>query len=172
MKDRTPRRILVAIDFSPASRRALRYATDLAIQNGAMLDAVHVLAPVIPLAVGPEPVAASATMMLDERVEVVRVVGDVLARKIAMHINKLGDLRLHRPVDPLDERNTKLAEIDAPDLHRRIWIAWAHVVDPIDQRAALNLDMEPGPLFNLTFGTCVGDMVDLLQVRHRGSFIG
>jgi nucleotide-binding universal stress UspA family protein len=70
MKDRTPRRILVAIDFSPASRRALRYATDLAIQNGAMLDAVHVLAPVIPLAVGPEPVAASATMMLDERREV------------------------------------------------------------------------------------------------------
>ena len=70
MKDRTPRRILVAIDFSPASRRALRYATDLAIQNGAMLDAVHVLTPVIPLAVGPEPVAASATMMLDERREV------------------------------------------------------------------------------------------------------
>ena len=70
MKDRTPRRILVAIDFSPASRRALRYATDLAIQNGAMLDAVHVLAPVIPLAVGPEPVTASATMMLDERREV------------------------------------------------------------------------------------------------------
>ena len=70
MKDRTPRRILVAIDFSPASRRALRYATDLAIQNGAMLDAVHVLAPVIPLAVGPEPVAASATLMLDERREV------------------------------------------------------------------------------------------------------
>ena len=48
MKDRTPRRILVAIDFSPASRRALRYATDLAIQNGAMLDAVHVITPVIP----------------------------------------------------------------------------------------------------------------------------
>ena len=70
MKDRTPRRILVAIDFSPASRRALRYATDLAIQNGAMLDAVHVLTPVIPLAVGPEPVAASTTMMLDERREV------------------------------------------------------------------------------------------------------
>lgn len=70
MKDRTPRRILVAIDFSPASRRALRYATDLAIQNGAMLDAVHVLAPVIPLAVGPEPVAAAATLMVDERREV------------------------------------------------------------------------------------------------------
>jgi len=70
MKDRTPRRILVAIDFSPASRRALRYATDLALQNGALLDAVHVITPVIPLAVGPEPVAASATLMVDERKDV------------------------------------------------------------------------------------------------------
>ena len=61
MKDRTPRRILVAIDFSPASRRALRYATDLANQTGAMLDAVHVLTPMVPLAVGPEPVAAAPT---------------------------------------------------------------------------------------------------------------
>jgi nucleotide-binding universal stress UspA family protein len=72
MKDRTPRRILVAIDFSPASRRALRYATDLALQNGAMLDAVHVIAPVIPLAVGPEPVTASAALMVDERKDVER----------------------------------------------------------------------------------------------------
>jgi nucleotide-binding universal stress UspA family protein len=72
MKDRTPRRILVAIDFSPASRRALRYATDLAIQTGALLDAVHVITPVIPLAVGPEPVVAGAALMVDERREVER----------------------------------------------------------------------------------------------------
>jgi len=69
MKDRTPRRILVAIDFSPASRRALRYATDLALQTGAMLDAVHVLPPIMPLAVGPEPVAA-IPLLLDERREI------------------------------------------------------------------------------------------------------
>ena len=69
MKDRTPRRILVAIDFSPASRRALRYATDLALQTGAMLDAVHVLSPVVPLAVGPEPVAA-APLLVDDRRQV------------------------------------------------------------------------------------------------------
>mgnify|MGYP001812778516 FL=1 len=68
-KDRTPRRILVAIDFSPASRRALRYATDLANQTGAMLDAVHVLTPMVPLAVGPEPVAA-APLLVDERHQV------------------------------------------------------------------------------------------------------
>ena len=72
MKDRTPRRILVAIDFSPASRRALRYATDLALQTGALLDAVHVITPVIPLAVGPEPVATTAGLLLDERREIER----------------------------------------------------------------------------------------------------
>jgi nucleotide-binding universal stress UspA family protein len=69
MKDRTPRRILVAIDFSPASRRALRYATDLALQTGAKLDAVHVLTPIIPLAVGPEP-GAVAPLLVDERKQI------------------------------------------------------------------------------------------------------
>ena len=65
MKDRTPRRILVAIDFSPASRRALRYASDLAVQHGAMLDAVHVITPVIPRTAGPEPVAVAPSMVSD-----------------------------------------------------------------------------------------------------------
>ena len=69
MKDRTPTHILVAIDFSPASRRALRYGADLAVQCGAALDAVHVLTPVPPMAVGPEPLAAPA-LLVDERKEV------------------------------------------------------------------------------------------------------
>ena len=66
MKDRTPTRILVAIDFSPASQRALRYGADLALQFAAKLDVVHVLVPAIPLAAGPDPVAI-IPMMVDDR---------------------------------------------------------------------------------------------------------
>jgi nucleotide-binding universal stress UspA family protein len=66
MKDRTPTRILVAVDFSPASQRALRYGADLARQSGAKLDVVHVMVPSIPLAAGPDPVAV-VSMMVDER---------------------------------------------------------------------------------------------------------
>jgi len=66
MKDRTPTRILVAIDFSAASQRALRYGTDLALQFGAKLDVVHVMVVSVPLAAGPDPVAI-VPMMVDER---------------------------------------------------------------------------------------------------------
>ena len=66
MKDRTPTRILVAIDFSAASRRALRYGTDLALQSDAKLDVVHVAVPHVPMAVGPDPIAV-VPMMVDER---------------------------------------------------------------------------------------------------------
>jgi len=69
MKDRTPTRILVAIDFSTASRRALRYGTDLALQSGAKLDVVHVVVPHVPLAAGPDPVAV-VPMMVDDRPQV------------------------------------------------------------------------------------------------------
>lgn len=73
MKDRTPRRILVAIDFSPASHRALRYATDLAHQSGAILEVVHVVTPAIPLAAGPEPVAVAPSMVGDRRAVVAKL---------------------------------------------------------------------------------------------------
>ncbi len=66
MKDRTPTRILVAVDFSTASRRALRYGTDLALQSGAKLDVVHVVVPHVPLSAGPDPVAV-VPMMVDDR---------------------------------------------------------------------------------------------------------
>ncbi|RKZ15034.1 universal stress protein [bacterium] len=66
MKDRTPRRILVAVDFSPASRRALRYASDLAMQSGASLDLIHVVTPIFPMAAGPEPISAQP-LLIDER---------------------------------------------------------------------------------------------------------
>lgn len=65
MKDRTPTRILVALDFSAASERALRYGADLALQFGAKLDVVHVMVPSVPLAAGPDPVAI-IPMMVDE----------------------------------------------------------------------------------------------------------
>lgn len=66
MKDRTPTRILVAIDFSAASRRALRYARDLALQFRAELHVAHVAVPQVPLAAGPDPVAVMP-MTIDER---------------------------------------------------------------------------------------------------------
>jgi nucleotide-binding universal stress UspA family protein len=71
MKDRTPTRILVAIDFSPASRRALRYSIDLAAQSSAQLDLVHVMTPPIPVTAGPEPLAMAA-VAVDERPRVLQ----------------------------------------------------------------------------------------------------
>ena len=66
MKDRTPTCILVAIDFSAASRRALRYARDLAMQFRAELHVAHVAVPQVPLAAGPDPVAVMP-MTIDDR---------------------------------------------------------------------------------------------------------
>jgi len=40
------RKILVTVDFSAESEKALRYAAELAHREGAMLSAIHVVAPV------------------------------------------------------------------------------------------------------------------------------
>ena len=79
--------------------------------------------------------ASGATVGLQMSTELVKVMGvmcHVLARMIAMALEKLGELRLLDPVDALDQSNTKLAEVDTPDLHRRVSVVGANAVDSID----------------------------------------
>ena len=101
-----------------------------------------------------------------ELLEVVGVVGDVLAGMIAVAIDELGDLRLLGAVDALDQSDAEVAVVDAPDLHAAVGVAGADIVDAVDQRAAFDLDVEPRPLLDGARGTGVGDVIDLLDERH------
>src|SRR5690606_6547757 len=71
-----------------------------------------------------------------------------------------------RPVDALDQGDPELAVVDAPDLHARVRVVGPHVVDAIDERAALDLDVEPRPLLDLAVLDRVRDVVDLLEMCH------
>src|SRR5688572_15019298 len=115
---------------------------------------------------GASRVAAVREQMLAEAVEVVTVVGDVLARVIAVALDEASHLRLLAPIDAFDERDAELAVVDAPDLHAAVGIVGAHVVDAIDQRAAFDLDVEPRPLLDRAFRAGVGDVIDFPEVRH------
>lgn len=70
------------------------------------------------------------------------------------HLRRLG------AIGPLDECN---AEVDAPNLHARVNVIGPNVIDPIDERADFNFDMEPRPALDRASGLCVGDVVDVLQ---------
>ena len=102
-----------------------------------------------------------------ERIQVVAVVGDVLAGVVAVPVDEGRHLRLLRPIDAFDERDAEFAVVDAPDLHAAVGVAGPGIVDPLDQDAAFNLDMEPGPAFDRARFNCVSDVVDLPQVGHR-----
>src|SRR5436190_6050758 len=104
--------------------------------------------------------------MLAEALEVVAIVGDVLARVIAVALDEASDLRLLVSIDAFDERNAEVAVIDAPDLHAAVGILWLHVVDAVDQRAAFDLDVEPGPLLDRALRARVRDVIDFPEVRH------
>ncbi len=110
--------------------------------------------------------AAALHEVRAERVEVVAVVGDVLARVIAVMLDEARDLRLALAVDAFDERDAELAVVDAPDLHAAVGVVGPHVVDAIDQHAAFDLDVEPGPLLDRAARARVGDVVDFLEMRH------
>ena len=110
-------------------------------------------------------------MWCEELVEVVGVVGDVLARVVAVALDELGDLRLLGTVDALDQRDTEVAEVDAPDLHARVGIVRADVVDAVDQRPALDLDVEPRPLLDRAGLDGVGDVIDLLEMLTSAALL-
>ena len=80
-----------------------------------------------------------------------------------MAVNKFGHLRLLCPVDSFDERNAELAVVDAPDLHAAVEIVGPDVVDPVNERAAFDFDVEPRPLLDGAAFAGVGDVVDFLQ---------
>ncbi len=70
-------RFLVAIDFSPGSRRALQAARRLALRSRAALTLVHV-----------RPVSDVRAAVVEERGDLVRAGGRVLSRELAVHYAK------------------------------------------------------------------------------------
>jgi hypothetical protein len=112
--------------------------------------------------------AAHLDEMLLESLEVVAIVGHVLARVVAVPLDEARDLRLRAPIDAFDERDAEVAVIDAPELHAARRISRAHVVDALDELAALDLDVEPRPLLDRAGGAGVRDVIDFTQERHDG----
>jgi hypothetical protein len=110
--------------------------------------------------------AAVLEQPLLETIEIVAIERHVLARVIAVPLDEARDLRLLAPVDALDERDAEVAVVDAPDLHAAVGIVGPHVVDAIDQRAAFDLDVEPGPSLDRSALARVRDVIDLLELRH------
>ena len=102
--------------------------------------------------------------MLDESVEVVAVIGYVLAGVIAVLLDEGRDLGLLRAVDTLDQGDAELAVVDAPDLHAAVGIAGTGIVDALDQRPAFHLDVKPRPLLDGARFHGVGDVIDLLEM--------
>src|SRR5690606_17564227 len=115
--------------------------------------------------------AAGMTAHLDEmpteRFEVAARECDVLARMIAVPLDEPRHLRFPSPVDALDERDAEAAVVDAPELHAAVGVVRTHVVDPRDERSALDLDVKPGPLLDRPLRARVGHVVHFGQVRHQ-----
>ncbi len=104
----------------------------------------------------------------DETVEAVAIVGHVLAGMIAVLLDEIRHLALFGAIDALDQRDAELAVVDAPDLHAAARIVGPRVVDALDQRAALDFDVEPGPFLDAALLDGVSDVIDFLQMRHDG----
>ena len=85
---------------------------------------------------------------------------------VAVALGETGHLRALGPIDAFDQSHPEASEVDAPELHARGGIVGAHIVDPVDERAALDLDVEPRPPLDRAFLAGVGDVIDLLEMCH------
>ena len=83
-----------------------------------------------------------------------------------MLLDKIRHLRFLGAVDAFDQRDTEVAVVDTPDLHAAVGVTRARIVYALDQGAALDLDMKPGPLFDAVFFYRVGNVINLLEIRH------
>ena len=86
---------------------------------------------------------------------------DVLTGMVAVAFDELRDLRLLASIDALDECYAEFPVIDAPKLHAAFRIMRTHVVDALDQLAALDLHVKPGPFFDRAGSARVGNVIDL-----------
>lgn len=98
-----PRRILVAVDGSRTSRRALRVATRIARKSGASLVAIHVAVPTDPVAfdlpwVGLRAWAHTQSAGEDVIAEARRLAGDVLMRA-ELHSGSPADAICRRAIE-------------------------------------------------------------------------
>ncbi len=105
--------------------------------------------------------------MLGELVKIVGIERNVLDGMVAVNVDELGDLGALCSIDPFDQRDAKVAKVNAPDFHAGVRVVGAHIVDPIDELAAFHLDVEPCPPLDAPCRTGVGDVVNLLQTRHE-----
>ena len=104
--------------------------------------------------------------MIDKSFQIVGVVGDVLTGMIAMLFDEAGDLGFLGAINAFDQRNTEITVVDAPDLHAAVRIAGTRVIDALDQGSALYLDVEPGPFFDAASLNRIGNVINLLEMRH------
>ena len=104
--------------------------------------------------------------VLDERIQVMAVVGDMLAGVVAVLLHERGHLGFLQAVDAFDQSDAEIAIVDAPDLHAAVRVVRTGIVDSIDQGAAFDLDVKPRPALDCAGLHGVGDVVDLSQVGH------
>ena len=82
-----------------------------------------------------------------------------MAGMIAVPFDKECHRRFLGPINALDQCDVEVAVGNIQDFHAAAGIVGQGIVDPLDQGAAFNLDVEPGPALDRTMFHCVCDVV-------------